>query len=305
MIAIVDYGMGNLRSVQKAIERVGGQAAITAEAQALKTAWGVILPGVGAFGDAMQNLHERHLVEPLRRESAAGKPLLGICLGMQLLFDESEEMGHHQGLGLLPGRVVRFASSTPGVTIRASAGQLLNKVKEPADRLAGYQPNKVALGLDLAVQAKRAEQSPLRNESQDGSPAPLLTCPSAHLRVPHIGWNQLHIRRQSPLLAGVPDGGYAYFVHSYYALPADEAIVLATTDYGLEFASVVGRGNLFAAQFHPEKSQEVGLRILRNFVELAARGKARTWGNSGELRELGGTWGNSGELGGLRGARRN
>lgn len=203
MIAIVDYGMGNLRSVQKAIERVGGQAVITAEAEVLKAAWGVILPGVGAFGDAMQNLHERHLVEPLRRESAAGKPLLGICLGMQLLFDESEEMGHHQGLGLLPGRVVRFAS--------------------------------------------------------------------AHLRVPHVGWNQLHIRRQSPLLARVPDGSYAYFVHSYYVLPADEAIVLATTDYGLEFASVVGRDNLFATQFHPEKSQEVGLRILRNFVELVMR----------------------------------
>ncbi|MDH7487695.1 MAG: imidazole glycerol phosphate synthase subunit HisH [Anaerolineae bacterium] len=263
MIAIVDYGMGNLRSVQKAIERVGGQAAITAEAEALKAARGVILPGVGAFGDAMQNLHDRRLVEPLRRESAAGKPLLGICLGMQLLFEESEEMGHHQGLGLLPGRVVRFASSTPGVTIQAPAGQPC-----PAVRLAGYQPNQAALGLDLAVQAEQAEQSPLGNEVQDGPPAPLLPCPSAPLRVPHVGWNQLHIRRESPLLAGVPDGGYAYFVHSYYVLPADESIVLATTDYGLEFASVVGRGNLFAAQFHPEKSQEVGLTLLRNFVQM-------------------------------------
>lgn len=199
MIAIVDYGMGNLRNVQKAVERAGGRAVITAEAKVLEAARGVILPGVGAFGDAMQNLRERRLMEPLLRVSAAGKPLLGICLGMQLLFEESEEMGYHRGLGLLPGRVVRFA------------------------------------------------------------PSPL--------RVPHVGWNQIHIRRQSPLLAGVPDGGYAYFVHSYYVLPADDSIVLATTDYGLEFASIVGHGHLFAVQFHPEKSQEVGLRILRNFLE--------------------------------------
>jgi glutamine amidotransferase len=223
MIAIVDYGMGNLRNVQKAVERAGGEAVITSEAETLSAAWGVILPGVGAFGDAMQNLRERRLIEPLRREYAAGKPLLGICLGMQLLFEESEETGLHQGLGLLPGRVVRFPSRVP----------------------AG------------------ADSSPDR--------------PHVPLRVPHIGWNQLHIRRSSPLLAGVPDGSYVYFAHSYYVLPADDAIVLATTDYGLDFASVVGRGNLFGVQFHPEKSQEVGLQILRNFVQMS-----REAGGSGQ-----------------------
>jgi glutamine amidotransferase len=182
MIAIVDYGMGNLRNVQKAVERAGGRAVITAEAETLSAARGVILPGVGAFGDAMQNLQERRLIEPLRRECAAGKPLLGICLGMQLLFEESEEMGLHRGLGLLPGRVVRF-------------------------------PSRVLV-------------------SEGGSP----DLPPVPLRVPHIGWNQLHIRRPGPLLAGVPDGSYVYFVHSYHVLPTDDAIVLATTDYGLDFA---------------------------------------------------------------------
>jgi len=223
MIAIVDYGMGNLRSVQKAIERMGGCAVITAEAEVLDEAQGVILPGVGAFGDAMENLRARRLVEPVLRQIQAGKPFLGICLGMQLLFEESEEMGQHQGLGVFAGRVVRF------------------------------------------VQRSKEEKS--------CTSAPLLPCPPAPLRVPHIGWNQLHIRQESPLLAGVPDGGYAYFVHSYYVLPADETLVLATTDYGVEFASVVGSENLFGAQFHPEKSQEVGLRMLRNFVEMVKKWK--------------------------------
>ncbi|MBC8446824.1 MAG: imidazole glycerol phosphate synthase subunit HisH [Chloroflexi bacterium] len=219
MIAIVDYGMGNLRSVEKAVERVGGQAVITAEPEMLQAAQGMILPGVGAFGDAMQNLRARRLVKPLLRQITAGKPFLGICLGMQLLFEESEEMGHHQGLGLLRGQVVRLPSA------------------------------------------------PLR----PCSPAPLPPCSPAPLRVPHTGWNQLHIRQESPLLTGVTDGSYAYFVHSYYVAPADEAIVLATTDYGRDYASVVARGNLFGVQFHPEKSQEVGLRMLRNFVAMVGQ----------------------------------
>ena len=206
MIAIVDYGVGNLRSVQKALERVGAQAIVSDDPAVLDAARGVILPGVGAFGDAMANLHSRELLAPVLRQAGKRKPLLGICLGMQLLFDESEEMGHHPGLGLLPGRVVRF--------------------------------------------------------------------PEGKLKVPHIGWNQLRLPAATMtgegLLEGIAPGAYAYFVHSYYAMPEHEADVLATTEYGVAFASVVGRETVWGAQFHPEKSQEVGLRLLANFCRLVA-----------------------------------
>jgi glutamine amidotransferase len=199
MIAIVDYGVGNLRSVQKGLERVGATAVVTSEPGELDSAQGVILPGVGAFGDAMANLRQRELLAPVLRQVEAGKPLLGICLGMQLLFEESEEMGRHPGLGLLRGRVVRF--------------------------------------------------------------------PDGELKVPHIGWNQLHSPRGA-VLAGIKDGAYAYFVHSYYVQPEQPSDVLATTDYGVEFAAVVGQGRIWGAQFHPEKSQEVGLQLLQNFARL-------------------------------------
>ena len=199
MIAIVDYGVGNLRSVQKALERVGAEAVVSGDPGALDAARGVVLPGVGAFGDGMDQLRARGLAEPVLHHVEAGKPLLGICLGMQLLFEESEEMGQHTGLGLLPGRVVRF--------------------------------------------------------------------PEGELKVPHIGWNQLQVR-QDPLLEGIADGSYAYFVHSYYVAPAEAEDVLATTEYGIAFAAVVGRGRVWGAQFHPEKSQEVGLRLLQNFARL-------------------------------------
>jgi glutamine amidotransferase len=210
MIAILDYGLGNLRSVQKALERVGATAVVTCDHAALDAAQGLILPGVGAFGDAMSNLQARRLVEPIRRHAAQGKPLLGICLGMQLLFDSSEEMGQHRGLGLLPGRVVRF--------------------------------------------------------------------PEGDLRVPHIGWNELQVpggardREKGTLLAGIAAGSYAYFVHSFYVVPDEPTDILATTEYGLAFASVVGRGMLFGAQFHPEKSQEVGLRLLASFSRMVDEG---------------------------------
>lgn len=203
MIAIIDYGVGNLRSVQKALERVGATAVVSADPAAFDAAQGIVLPGVGAFGDGMAQLWARHLVEPLLRQVGQGKPLLGICLGMQLLFDDSEEMGHHQGLGLLPGRVVRF--------------------------------------------------------------------PEGNLKVPHIGWNQLDLAAAGPegqILSGIAPGAHAYFVHSYYVAPAEPADVLATTEYGLEFASVVGRGQIFGAQFHPEKSQDVGLQLLENFAAV-------------------------------------
>jgi imidazole glycerol-phosphate synthase subunit HisH len=199
MIAIVDYGVGNLRSVQKALERVGAEAVVTGEPGELARARAVVLPGVGAFGDGVAQLWARGLFQPVLHQVEAGKPLLGICLGMQLLFEESEEMGQHRGLGLLPGRVVRF--------------------------------------------------------------------PEGDLKVPHIGWNQLRVS-EDPLLAGIKDGSYAYFVHSYYVAPAQPGDVLATTEYGVQFAAVVGRGRVWGAQFHPEKSQEVGLQLLQNFARL-------------------------------------
>jgi len=198
MIAIVDYGMGNLRSVQKAFVRVGYEAAITSSPQRIEAASGVVLPGVGAFGEAMTNLEQAGLVSVLRR-AAAERPFMGICLGQQLLFEHSEEMGSHAGLGVLPGRVLRFRGP---------------------------------------------------------------------LKVPHMGWNRVHIARPSPLFSGVTDGDFAYFVHSYYVAPSDPALILARTDYGVSFASIVGRDRLFGLQFHPEKSQAFGLTLLANFARL-------------------------------------
>ena len=202
MIAIVDYGVSNLRSVQKALEKVGAEAAITDDVAAIRQADGVLLPGVGAFGDAMEVLNRRGLAAALWDVFKAGTPLLGICLGMQLLFEESEEMGLHQGLGFLPGRVIRFGTG---------------------------------------------------------------------LKVPLIGWNQVHPLRTDGLLNGVQEGDYAYFVHSYYVVPSDAAIISGTTDYGVDFASVIEQGRVFGIQFHPEKSQDVGLRILRNFAAVVGR----------------------------------
>jgi glutamine amidotransferase len=211
-LAIIDYGMGNLRNVQKAFEHMGIEARISSLPADLERADGWVLPGVGAFGDAMDNLHAAGLVEPIRSGVTQGKPLLGICLGLQLLFEESNEMGQHRGLGVLSGRVTRFEDRME------HAGQML--------------------------------------------------------KVPHVGWNQFHVTEEgatSPLLEGVPDGSYAYFVHSYYVVPADASTALATTDYGIDFTSVVGRGNVFGAQPHPEKSQEVGLRLLQNYARIVAQ----------------------------------
>ena len=201
MIAIIDYGMGNLRSVQKGFEKVGHQATITNDPAAIRDAAKVILPGVGAFPDAMQELRRRELIEPIRQAIDSGKPFLGICLGLQLLFDVGWEGGRHEGLGILPGEVVRF---------------------------------------ELPQEFK----------------------------VPHMGWNQLAIRRPAPLLAGLADGVYVYFVHSYYVVPADRNVIATETSYPQPFTSMIWRDNLFATQFHPEKSQADGLRMLKNFAEL-------------------------------------
>jgi glutamine amidotransferase len=204
-LAVVDYGVGNLRNVHKALEAAGAPVAIVTEPAGLTGVAGIVLPGVGAFGDAAANLRRAGFERPLRDAIDAGVPLLGICVGMQLLFDESEEMGRHAGLGVIPGRVMRFS------------GDLLEL---------------------------------------DGRP----------LKVPQIGWNQLHHPQNDPLLAGVADGAYAYFVHSYYCAPADPIYVVASTDFGISYASVVRRGSIWGIQCHPEKSQAVGLRILHNFV---------------------------------------
>jgi len=202
MIAIIDYGMGNLRSVQKGFEKVGRQATITNDPAVIRDAAKVVLPGVGAFGDCMQELRRRELVEPIRSAIGSGKPFLGICLGMQLLFDVGWEGGRHEGLGVLPGEVVRF------------------------------------------------EVPP-------------------EYKVPHMGWNQLAIRRRAPLLEGLEEGAHVYFVHSYYVVPRDRDVIAAETSYPQPFTSMIWRDNLFATQFHPEKSQADGLRMLRNFAELA------------------------------------
>ncbi|MBL7161014.1 MAG: imidazole glycerol phosphate synthase subunit HisH [Anaerolineales bacterium] len=200
MIAIINYGAGNLHSVHKAVEYVGGEAVVTSDAQTILSAEKVILPGVGAFQDGMEGLDARGLLPVVKQIAESGRPLLGICLGMQLFFDVSEEQGAHQGLGLLPGQVLAFTK--PG------------------------------------------------------------------MKIPQIGWNQLEITSNFPLLKNIPNEAYVYFNHSYYCQPKNQAHVIATTDYGSQFASVVLSKNIYGVQFHPEKSQKVGLQILKNFVEL-------------------------------------
>ncbi|MAT72833.1 MAG: imidazole glycerol phosphate synthase subunit HisH [Planctomycetaceae bacterium] len=201
MIAIIDYQMGNLRSVQKGFERVGHAAAISSDLHTLAQADKLVLPGVGAFADAIAELRRRELVPLIKDAIDAGKPVLGVCLGLQMLFDVSYEDGEHEGLGVIPGEVRRF---------------------------------------DVPPQYK----------------------------VPHMGWNRVNYVRQPPLFAGIPDGSYFYFVHSYYVAPADKSVVSGTADYPDPFCAMIWRDNLFATQFHPEKSQAMGLAVLKNFAEM-------------------------------------
>jgi glutamine amidotransferase len=202
MIAIIDYGMGNLRSVQKAFEKVGHQAVVTGDPAQVAAAAKVVLPGVGAFEEGLAELRRRNLVKPVLEAIDAGKPFLGICLGLQMLFDVGYENGRHEGLGVLRGEVVRFE---------------------------------------------------LPKEYS----------------VPHMGWNQLAVRRPAPILKDTAEETYFYFVHSYYVAPADAQVIAGETDYGGPFCSMIWRDNVFATQFHPEKSQAEGLKILKNFAELA------------------------------------
>lgn len=229
-LVIVDYGVGNLRNVHKALEAVGAAVQVVTSAEGLANAAGIVLPGVGAFGDAAANLRSAGFEAPLLRAVVAGTPLLGICVGMQLLFDESEEMGRHRGLGIIPGRVVRFP------------GDLVPQPPALPGKGESFSPSPSGRGSGEGLRPRK---------------------------VPQIGWNQLHHSESDPLLAGVPTGAYAYFVHSYYCAPTDPSHIIATTDYGLVYASVVRRGMVWGIQCHPEKSQAVGLRILRNFVEIS------------------------------------
>lgn len=206
VIAIIDYGMGNLRSVQKAFEKVGADARIVTLPDDVRSAEKVVLPGVGAFRDAIAHLREQQFVEPVREAIRSGRPFLGICLGLQMLFDVSYEDGEYKGLGVIPGRVARFDfRSVPA---------------------------------------------------------------AAALKIPHMGWNRVQWDAECPLMRGLASGEHFYFVHSYYVDPADCAVSFGRCEYGIEFTAMVWRDNLYATQFHPEKSQRAGLTMLRNFVEL-------------------------------------
>ena len=205
MIAVIDYGMGNLRSVEKALEAAGGKVRVVSGRSGIEGCGKLVFPGVGSFGDAIKELKSRRLIEPIKEAIKSGKPFLGLCLGLQLLFEKSEEAPGVKGLGVLAGEVKRFR---PGA-----------------------------------------------------------------LKVPHMGWNNIaysveRIADSKKILAGVPDGSYMYFVHSYYVKPEDKGSVLTTTDYGIKFVSGVAADNVYGLQFHPEKSQAVGLKILKNFVRL-------------------------------------
>lgn len=202
MIAIVDYGMGNLRSVEKGFQKVGVVAKVTSSPKDVENARAVVLPGVGAFRDCIRNLTELSLTEAIAKSIQKGKPYLGICLGLQVLFSESEEFGRCKGLDIFRGKVVRFQISE---------------------------------------------------------------------KVPHMGWNNVKIARRPPIFSAVPDDSFFYFVHSYYVVPDDKEIVAGTSDYGLTFTSMIWKDNVFATQFHPEKSQSLGLKVLSGFGEFVKK----------------------------------
>ena len=208
MIAVIDYGMGNLRSVQKALEHVGAKVIVTHDPNLIISADSVVLPGVGAFKDCMANLTQLNLVDPIRKFIDSGKPFLGICLGLQVLFEESEEYGPVAGLGVLPGKVVKFASAS--------------------------------------------------SETKGGSP----------IKIPHMGWNNIEVKKRAPLFDKLDAEPYFYFVHSYYVVPEDQSMVATVTNYGVEFVSGIQYKNIYAFQFHPEKSQTMGLSLLERFSNL-------------------------------------
>jgi len=226
MIAIIDYGIGNMRSIEKAFTAVGAEVRRTDRPDEILAAAKVVLPGVGAFGACAAEIRKRDgLEEAIHAVIGAGKPFLGVCVGMQLLFDAGEEMGVHDGLGVIPGRVVRFDMATA------------------------------------------AEARGVLQHAEGGEPDPAGW--SNELKIPHMGWNTIHRHRSSKLLDGLDDASYFYFVHSFICLPDEGEDVLADCRYGVTFAAVIERNNVYGVQFHPEKSQQNGLRILRNFAERA------------------------------------
>ncbi len=211
-IGIIDYGMGNLRSVQKGFEKTGIEAAVISTPRQVHDARALVLPGVGAFKKCFENLEALKLTGPICASIQAGKPFLGICLGLQILFTESEEFGHTPGLDVIKGRVVRFPGNMTDST---------------------------------------------------GQHDPVL------LKIPHMGWNAVAAKKENPYLRSIPDGSYFYFVHSYYVAPDETDVVATTSTYGIEFVSSIYKDNVFACQFHPEKSQTIGLQMLKNFGHLA------------------------------------
>jgi glutamine amidotransferase len=211
MIVIVDYGMGNLRSVEKGFLKVGIDAKVVSDPKAVNDAHAVVLPVVGAFRDCMKNLQKMSLIESIVRSIERGKPFFGICLGLQVLFTDSEEFGIHKGFNILKGKVVRFQIDLKDVD-------------------------------NINV-----------------------------LKVPHMGWNNVRISRRPPIFDGIKDDAFFYFVHSFYVVPDDNDVIATTTEYGISFTSMIWKDNIFATQFHPEKSQENGLRVLKNFGDFVRK----------------------------------
>ena len=204
MIAIIDYGAGNLQSVKKAFDFIGAESVITDNPEVINACDRVLLPGVGSFGDAMDSMAKNGLIETVKQNALSGKPFLGICLGLQLLFEESEESPGVKGLGIFKGKIKKFS-------------------------------------------------------------------PDMGLKIPHIGWNSLEIKQNDTLFKGIPENSYVYFVHSYYLHAEDEKDIATITNYGIDFHSAVGKNNVFATQFHPEKSGDVGLQILKNFASMEVK----------------------------------
>ncbi len=226
MIAIIDYGMGNLRSVEKAFEKVGFDTVVTDKSEIIENADKIVLPGVGAFKDAKDGLRERNLIEPIKNHIKQKKLFLGICLGLHLLFTRSNEDGVHEGLNIVSGEVVRFKADS--LNMNNTGWQ-----KEAAGTFKG--------------------PSHVNNQK---------------LKIPHMGWNTIRAKKEVPVLKGLPADPYMYFVHSYFVVPDRDDVVATETDYGVGFVSMISIDNVFAMQFHPEKSQHYGLMILKNFGEL-------------------------------------
>ncbi len=234
MIAIIDYGMGNLRSVEKAFGRVGFETVVTDKSEIIDKSEKIVLPGVGSFKDAKDGLSERNLIEPIVNHIKKGRLFLGICLGLQLLFTRSTEGGECKGLDIVAGEVVRFEPAHPhSLLAQASSGGHSGgeeKKEESSERLFGENNHK--------------------------------------LKIPHMGWNEIQIKKKVSILDGLPDHSFMYFVHSYYVIPDRDDIIATETEYGISFVSMISIENIFAMQFHPEKSQRYGLTILKNFGEL-------------------------------------